>query len=76
MCIAQNIISLRSNNLAKPFVCAVSLSPPKPAGLDPQIFCRHTPNWLRNFTENFTENFLIFFFLIFFSQILFGQIFP
>jgi hypothetical protein len=25
-----------------------SLSPPKPVGLDPPIFCRHTPNWLRN----------------------------
>jgi hypothetical protein len=25
-----------------------SLSPPKPAGLDPQKFRRHTTNWLRN----------------------------
>jgi hypothetical protein len=25
-----------------------SLSPPKPAGLDPPNFCRHAPNWLRN----------------------------
>jgi hypothetical protein len=25
-----------------------SLSPPKPAGLDAQHFCRLTPNWLRN----------------------------
>jgi hypothetical protein len=28
-----------------PYVLSVqSLSPPKPAGLDPQIFCRHAPN--------------------------------
>jgi hypothetical protein len=25
-----------------------SLAPPKPAGLDPKKFRRHTPNWLRN----------------------------
>jgi hypothetical protein len=32
-----------------PYVLFVqSLSPPQPAGLDPQVFCRHTPNWLRN----------------------------
>jgi hypothetical protein len=33
------------------------LSPPKPAGLDPPNFCRHTPNWLRNHDspKNFDE---------------------
>jgi hypothetical protein len=25
-----------------------SLSPPKPAGLDPPNFCRHAPNWMWN----------------------------
>jgi hypothetical protein len=41
-----------------------SLSPPKPAGLDPQKFRSHTPNWLRNVDskKKFTENVQIFFF--------------
>jgi hypothetical protein len=45
-----------------------SLSPPKPAGLDPPPnFCRHTPNWLRNtdsqkkFEKKLHEKFLNFF---------------
>jgi hypothetical protein len=62
----------------KNFVLFVqSLSPPKPAGLDPPNFCRHTPNWLRNtesqkkLKEKLTENFLE----IFFGEFFFGDFF-
>jgi hypothetical protein len=45
------IIENLYNNLAKP-LCTVrsvqSLSPPKPAGLDPPNFRRHAPNWTWN----------------------------
>jgi hypothetical protein len=54
-----------------------SLSPPKPAGLDPPNFCRHTPNWLRNTDrqKKIEKKISDFFFEIFFCQHFYGHFF-